>query len=123
MREIKFRVWNDEIMEYEGGDKTVVFRVKDGKVFTLHTDGLFFPKDSVVWCEDRNAKIMQYTGLKDKNGKEIYEGDWVKSSNKGTREIFWDEDGCMFDADGTYLTRMNDREVIGNIYENPELLD
>ncbi|WP_243280152.1 YopX family protein, partial [Clostridium tertium] len=91
-----------------------------------------------------NAEIMQYTGLKDKNGKEIYEGDIVKYKVKGSDKTYttvmkFNEDHGAF-LFGIYegvkmpcgkKTRMNKYtrksvgsvEVIGNIYENPGLLE
>lgn len=83
--------------------------------------------------------FMQYTGLKDKNGKEIYEGDVVEYDN-GTKAkvIFHDGGFCGYDgyatcSDEAYLRLSPEEtpfdglefevEVIGNIYQNPELLN
>lgn len=86
--------------------------------------------------------LMQYTGLKDKNGIEIYEGDIVKASSTGIWgkfQVKWRQDGSpcwiMYPAWKSGITwslhgTLNDKseyqddvEVIGNIYENPELLE
>lgn len=77
--------------------------------------------------------LMQFTGLKDKNGKEIYEGDLLYC--KKTSEMFPDEDRWISDvrySEASFTYRGDDpleenecleeMEVIGNIYENPELL-
>lgn len=103
MREIKFRAWdfkNKEIIE---------------DAMTLN--GTLFYKDNP------NFVLLQFTGLKDKNGKEIFEGDIVKFKVIGgeRKEVIIFEDGCFL-AGSFYLNR-KDVEIIGNIYENPELLE
>jgi uncharacterized phage protein (TIGR01671 family) len=112
MKEIKFRVlvegkWYyftlDEIMEQA----------------TTYQGSLFI--------KILKAKKQQYTGLKDKNGKEIYEGDILTSINSNNIVVYWDEihgrwighDKKHFNEDLYYY---NCGEIIGNIYENPELL-
>lgn len=83
--------------------------------------------------------LMQYTGLKDRNGKEIYEGDVVSNGLDGVVEYFSDltwDGGCLHPGfycqewfefnepcELAYPHNFDDCEVIGNIYENPELLE
>ena len=88
--------------------------------------------------ELKHLNIMQSTGLKDKNGVEIFEGDWVTAfietppsySNPDDNihliqgRVFFDV-GCFLFGNGNYLDgdHIWDLEIIGNIHENPELLE
>src|SRR5205085_7359942 len=70
--------------------------------------------------------LMQFTGLNDKSGKEIYEGDIVRwprgRSDDKISAVEWDIELARFIIDLYSLTDARDYKVIGNIYENPELL-
>ena len=79
--------------------------------------------------------LGQYTGLLDKNGKEVYEGDIIRikpnpkdyGGYKGHNYIelvFWNDEEACYDIaiDRTWLLLKSDIEIIGNIYENPELI-
>lgn len=109
MREIKFRAWYKITKEMEYLKDTSWPYWGDCILENSDADG----KDT------GNYKIMQYTGLKDKNGKEIYEGDIIQTS---IGKITIDDIFCNF-VIHTYvdIDRMNQPEkhieVIGNIYE------
>ena len=120
MREIKFRVWDEQ---------TKRMWYSDGSILPLKS--LAFTPDRVyargASGYDPNVQhLMQYMGLKDKNGKEIYEGDIVSRGGRigqvaiGTFEllIIWrDMPGREFAMSPYYFMGL---EVAGNIYENPE---
>ncbi|QDS35855.1 YopX family protein [Brevibacillus brevis] len=104
-REIKFRAWDRKQS-----------KMVDMNHLRHHASGFR------LLDEDREYEFMQYTGLCDKNGKEIYEGDilfWDGGFKVYTTVRF--KDG-MFLAGDMPLYDCVDEEVIGNIYENPELL-
>ena len=74
--------------------------------------------------------IMQYTGLKDKNGKEIYEGDivkgyWYDHPKPEVMDIEWSDHfyGFTITKYPLGIHGLHDLEIIGNIYQNPELLE
>ena len=100
-----------------------------------------FPIYSVFIPLSRELHLMQFTGLKDKNGKEIYEGDtakvilpmggfWGDIKTYKIGFVKWNEDRCRFMVEWRWSKNQHhidlncdlDIEVIGNIYENPELL-
>lgn len=117
MREIKFRVWDKEFSG--GGDMGDLTSFKD----------YMWPVILGRYGKDSRYVVMQYTGLKDKNGKEIYEGDIVKRG-KTVGKIVWNNGGFRWHTNFTPLNFMPmsinfefEHEIIGNIYENPKLLN
>jgi uncharacterized phage protein (TIGR01671 family) len=110
--------------------RTIKFRVFNRREKTMFGN---FTLGNNVWQEfpegDPNYEIMQFTGLTDKNGKEIYEGDVVKLEqwNPKIWEVIFNRGGFCFrkDKDDRFYNDckyLEDGEVIGNIYENPELM-
>lgn len=136
MRELKFRAWNTT-----------------RNCWTLRVElDLLYEKPMLLHGEIENNNgyltdntiIEQYTGLKDKNGKEIYEGDILEEFVCGVKmfkgkpcgrrtiwQVMWNDRECCFDLHylrgavfGDSLMTVDDEyEVIGNIHENPELLE
>jgi uncharacterized phage protein (TIGR01671 family) len=112
-REIKFRAWDldakDKMYHWEEISRTFIEHLNHPRV-----------------------AVMQFTGLTDKNGKEIYEGDLISESNSSPYEVKWQYHSVKWIMqsfeEGRYYREMhsdyakNNYEIIGNIYENKELL-
>jgi hypothetical protein len=73
--------------------------------------------------KDNDITIEQFTGLLDKNGKEIYEGDIVLDCDEDINMDVIFENGIFCTCNTNSIYEMDDIEVIGNIHENPELLN
>lgn len=138
MREIKFRVayktderqdteqpgWvisqTFQLTDLEPGGDTSQFNFSDGGY--LGTDDINWDSPDLIW--------QQYTGLKDKQGKEIYEGDvlgWEYYSEqtlcKRSSIVRWNDNISGFDLGLFDKPSFCEEKVIGNIYENPELVE
>lgn len=130
MREIKFRAWDKKNNEWCQSIEQEGFGVFINGVVNPSKSGEFYIHDYSSTGQEYIV-LCQFTGLHDKNGREIYEGDVVQTYNgkhKGPRvEIAYLEHSfCMREEPDD--SRMDcvwyfNIEVIGNIYENPELLE
>lgn len=80
------------------------------------------PQTKDIGKREDNFIVMQYTGLKDKNGKEIYEGDIVKSDIYPSSNKVVEIEDALSCTPFMYYMQSTDFEIIGNIYESPELL-
>lgn len=122
MRELKFRAWDKHEKRLIGSSEF---------------DGLYSYAESPelnFWLNNPNTVVMQYTGLLDRHGKEIYEGDLVRRNERAkeykekwldeVQEVYWNDEKALFALKGKenwgLIWQM---EVIGNIYENPNLLN
>ena len=125
MREIKFRGKTEEMNSWWTYGNLVICDNGDYQIGNCPRYGDIYYRNKVF-----KETVGQYTGLHDKNGKEIYEGDIVKSffvdTDEAGNEIYkyyimevkYDEVLCSYKID-----KFMNLEVIGNIYENKELLN
>ena len=119
MRQLKFRSWNGKSMQYGG--------------FSIHCTGKV---DGSVLHADNPLVVMQFTGLIDVNGKEVYEGDIIARTEDHnlTQIVTWGESSHWRGMDdgynvhhigfsvGEYFFSIDNFVVVGNIHQNPELL-
>jgi hypothetical protein len=114
MREIKFRA-----LTIEG---KVIYEIK---CIEFYKDGIIYVNNDTVPIK----QLIQYAGLKDKNSKEIYEGDILQWEPGIVAEVYWDNQWGYLTKNGEKcggglgLSAPEYIEIVGNIYENPELLE
>jgi uncharacterized phage protein (TIGR01671 family) len=137
MREIKFRAWDKAEKRMVDGHDVMLWgsgswgACREGNE-ELSSDGVQISDDPYT---DRDMVLMEYTGLKDKTGKEIFEGDIVlcQFATGKEKNIIEYKDGCFWVSQKEILRYQDkaydslfwhyaDCEVVGNIYENPELV-
>lgn len=109
-RTIKFRVWNP----HSKSMTTKYHAIRcDGTLLSAASNEVYLESN----IDETNEVLMQFTGLHDKNGKEIYEGDVLKrfEQDEKPEQVIWGDFNCQ-------AWNEKDLEVIGNIYENPELI-
>jgi uncharacterized phage protein (TIGR01671 family) len=131
MRTIKFRAW-DEQNKIMHNDFQFIKSGDEGNDWIVFTSDKQTLQDSIHPFENpyfgQQLKIMEYTGLKDKNGKEIYEGDILETSDDSICYVVFEDTGFAVKSHGSeaidweFSNFYSECEIIGNIHQNPELL-
>lgn len=144
MRKIKFRVWDGNLMHNVSELHFCMGPKLDGNGLKFYGPGV-----GQGWIDGENVHLMQYTGLKDKNGKEIYEGDILECTSElltnfgktktgryetTYKQVIWLTDSWGYRVlKSKHIVEGAERKgleiaikfgvICGNIYENPELLE
>lgn len=126
MRKLRFRAWNKKSrwMEHD------LYLSFDGFIYQRAEFGYNTPHTEIEMVNNENIVLMQFTGLLDKNGREIWEGDIVRFDGHTWEEKFTaciiEKNGGFWadrkDGLGDYLGNFKYREVLGSIHEHPHLL-
>jgi uncharacterized phage protein (TIGR01671 family) len=126
-REIKFRLWHIEDKQMYSYDFMWGRSGQSGSgwvdcvPFGEEREVGFFKHGNQIGIDPHDCEIMQYTGKKDKNGIEIYEGDEIQDDGGYIGSVYWNQDHCQFLVD---FAGLEDQElgewaeVVGNIYES-----
>lgn len=131
-RELKFRAWNGNkmIIQFDGIADIDTFNTCEKKDLLVCISGYHWSRAN--WGKD--CLLLQFTGLKDKNEKEIYEADIIKCGKLQGVVLFGEIDGIIgwhvdlgnenypIGSEINLLGHNKSIEVIGNIYENPDLI-
>lgn len=128
MRDIKIKFWDvDNKCMHHWIENFEEIAIVNGNMKPVLNNSV---SDNWNWYK-RNYEPLQYTGLKDKNGKEIYEGDvigcdgllWCVNYDMGSYTIGFTLDAINHNESCVHHLTWEKGEVIGNVYENPELLE
>ncbi len=127
-RKIKFRAWDNENKYMITSKQGIFTALRNSMNITVQDNG-YYNNGDLLKPNKEKYTLMQYTGLKDKNGVEVYEGDkvmfdyeWTEPNEIGV--ITWNKDTASFQIKGhipsSSMKHLDRMKVIGNIYENEE---
>lgn len=125
-RKIKFRAWDNENKYMITSKQGIFTALRNSMNITVQDNG-YYNNGDLLKPNKEKYTLMQYTGLKDKNGVEVYEGDkvmfdyeWTEPDEIGV--ITWNKDTASFQIKGhipsSSMKHLDRMKVIGNIYEN-----